>query len=81
MAAQDGAVMMGCVALAMDDECIQCARCVPGVCCLLTAHVCVLRVFRGTYHFRTTILPSEATLDDVLGRMRVFHTNFIKTYA
>lgn len=35
----------------------------------------------GTYHFRTTILPSEADLDSVLSRMAVFHEGFMHKYA
>jgi aspartate/methionine/tyrosine aminotransferase len=35
----------------------------------------------GTYHFRTTILPSEKEIDEVIDRLTVFHTRFLERYA
>ena len=35
----------------------------------------------GTYHFRTTILPSEADMDQVVERLAVFHTNVLRKYT
>lgn len=35
----------------------------------------------GTYHFRTTILPSEREIDEVIERLTVFHTRFLQRYA
>ena len=34
----------------------------------------------GTYHFRMTILPSVALLEEMLQKMKVFHTNFMQKY-
>jgi len=34
----------------------------------------------GTYHFRTTILPSEKNLDKVLKRFSEFHKDFLQKY-
>jgi len=35
----------------------------------------------GTWHFRTTILPSEHTMDGVLQRFKKFHKEFMAKYA
>jgi len=35
----------------------------------------------GTYHYRTTILPEESILRDVLDILAQFHTNLIKRYS
>jgi alanine transaminase len=35
----------------------------------------------GTYHFRTTILPSEEEIDQVVERLQVFHNNWLKRYG
>ena len=35
----------------------------------------------GTYHVRTTILPPENEIGEVIERMRVFQENFMKTYS
>merc|ERR1712038_1534271 len=35
----------------------------------------------GSYHFRTTILPQKDALVSMLGRMKIFHENFIKEYS
>lgn len=35
----------------------------------------------GTWHFRTTFLPPDDQLDDVLGRLGAFHAGFLATYA
>jgi alanine transaminase len=35
----------------------------------------------GTYHFRTTILPSEKEIDEVIERLGVFHKRFLEKYA
>jgi alanine transaminase len=35
----------------------------------------------GTYHFRTTILPSEKEIDEVIERLGVFHKRFLAKYA
>ena len=35
----------------------------------------------GTYHFRTTILPSEKEIDEVIERLAIFHNRFLKKYA
>lgn len=35
----------------------------------------------GTWHFRTTFLPPEAQVDDVVVKMRVFHEEFMKKYS
>merc|ERR1712215_362096 len=35
----------------------------------------------GTYHFRTTILPQEAMIEDMLGRIKEFHLKFLKEYS
>lgn len=34
----------------------------------------------GTFHFRTTILPSEDSIDEVINRMRAFHTDFMEEW-
>ncbi len=34
----------------------------------------------GTYHFRTTILPSEEALDEVMVSLTKFHVAFLKKY-
>ena len=36
---------------------------------------------RGTYHFRTTILPSEKEIDEVIERLTVFHQRFLAKYS
>ena len=35
----------------------------------------------GTWHFRTTFLPPEDQIDEVIGRMRRFHEGFMQKYA
>jgi alanine transaminase len=35
----------------------------------------------GTFHFRTTFLPSEAQIDSVMEKVAKFHSNFMKRYA
>ena len=35
----------------------------------------------GTFHFRTTILPPEDSLQGVVERLKVFHEDFLKKYA
>nr|AIT69938.1 alanine transaminase [Eucheuma denticulatum] len=35
----------------------------------------------GTYHFRTTFLPPEDQISDVIEKMRTFHSNFMKKYS
>lgn len=35
----------------------------------------------GTYHFRTTILPPEESMDEVINLLRAFHKNFLIRYA
>eukprot|EP00931_Biecheleriopsis_adriatica_P077536 TRINITY_DN51089_c0_g1_i1.p1 TRINITY_DN51089_c0_g1~~TRINITY_DN51089_c0_g1_i1.p1 ORF type:complete len:508 (-),score=128.09 TRINITY_DN51089_c0_g1_i1:51-1574(-) len=35
----------------------------------------------GTYHFRTTFLPSEADMDEVVERMAIFHKSFMSKYG
>lgn len=35
----------------------------------------------GSWHFRITFLPPEHLLDDVLGRLQAFHTQFMAKYA
>uniref|UniRef100_A0A6U1PWD6 Aminotransferase class I/classII large domain-containing protein n=1 Tax=Fibrocapsa japonica TaxID=94617 RepID=A0A6U1PWD6_9STRA len=35
----------------------------------------------GTWHFRTTFLPSEEKIDSVISRMKDFHSEFMKKYA
>lgn len=35
----------------------------------------------GTFHFRTTILPSEDKFDDIISRFRSFHEGFIRRYS
>jgi aspartate/methionine/tyrosine aminotransferase len=35
----------------------------------------------GTFHFRTTFLPSEADIDSVMGRLSAFHTKFMEKYG
>merc|ERR1712042_375520 len=34
-----------------------------------------------TYHFRTTILPQEEMIKDMLGRIKEFHLKFLKEYS
>merc|ERR1712013_496090 len=34
-----------------------------------------------TYHFRTTILPQEEMIKDMLGRIKEFHLKFLKQYS
>jgi alanine transaminase len=34
----------------------------------------------GTHHFRSTILPPEEDLDDVIARMAAFHKSFMDKY-
>lgn len=36
---------------------------------------------KGTYHFRTTFLPPEDQISDVIEKMRTFHSNFMKRYS
>ena len=36
---------------------------------------------KGTYHFRTTILPSEREIDEVIERLAVFHKRFLMKYS
>jgi len=35
---------------------------------------------KGTYHFRTTILPSEGAFGDLLHRFKIFHTDLLQQY-
>lgn len=35
----------------------------------------------GTYHFRTTILPPEESMDEVINLLHTFHKNFLVRYA
>jgi len=35
----------------------------------------------GTFHFRTTILPQEEMIAEMLGRLREFHEKFLKEYS
>lgn len=35
----------------------------------------------GTWHFRTTILPPEKDLDEMLKKFELFHKSFIKKYS
>lgn len=35
----------------------------------------------GTFHYRTTILPSEEVLDKVMSKMAVFHNDFMAKYS
>ena len=35
----------------------------------------------GTYHFRTTILPSEEEIDQVIERLEKFHSKWLSRYA
>ena len=35
----------------------------------------------GTYHFRTTFLPSETDIGAVCDRLRKFHSDFIEKYG
>jgi len=35
----------------------------------------------GTWHFRTTILPPEQQLSDMMTRFGDFHNNFMKKYS
>jgi len=34
----------------------------------------------GTFHFRTTILPQEPMIADMLGRLKQFHQDFLRKY-
>ncbi len=34
----------------------------------------------GTYHFRTTILPAEDKIDEVIELLTAFHANFLAKY-
>ena len=34
----------------------------------------------GTYHFRTTILVQEKETDEVIDRLKKFHTGFMDKY-
>jgi len=34
----------------------------------------------GTYHFRTTFLPSETEIDDMVSRIKVFHKDFVQRF-
>ena len=35
----------------------------------------------GTFHFRTTILPPEDSLDEVIALLKAFHTKFLVRFA
>jgi alanine transaminase len=35
----------------------------------------------GTHHFRTTILPPEESIDDVVSLLKTFHASFLKRYS
>jgi len=35
----------------------------------------------GTFHFRTTILPQEDMIQEMLGRLKDFHLDFLRQYA
>lgn len=35
----------------------------------------------GTFHFRTTILPAEDAIDEVIARMTKFHLAFMAKYT
>ncbi|TPX39958.1 hypothetical protein SeMB42_g06172 [Synchytrium endobioticum] len=35
---------------------------------------------KGTWHFRSTFLPAEATFDEFIGHIRTFHAHFMDTY-
>ena len=35
----------------------------------------------GTFHFRTTILPPDDSLDEVIALLKVFHTKFLQRFA
>ena len=35
----------------------------------------------GTFHFRTTILPQEAMIRDMLDRLARFHASFLDKYS
>ncbi len=35
----------------------------------------------GTYHFRTTILPSELDIEVLVGRLEIFHKEWIKKFT
>jgi aspartate/methionine/tyrosine aminotransferase len=35
----------------------------------------------GTYHFRSTILPPEDKITEVVEKMSAFHAEFLKKYA
>merc|ERR1719315_724690 len=37
--------------------------------------------FPGTFHFRTTILPQEDMIKDMLGRVKEFHIKFLEQYS
>jgi len=34
----------------------------------------------GTHHFRTTILPDEDKIEQVIVKLKDFHSNFLKKY-
>jgi alanine transaminase len=34
----------------------------------------------GTFHFRTTILPAEDEIDEVIKRITAFHDGFMQRY-
>lgn len=34
----------------------------------------------GTFHFRTTILPAEDEIDEVIKRITAFHDGFMQQY-
>ena len=36
---------------------------------------------QGTYHFRTTILPSEEKIDQVIEKLTHFHNSFLAKYG
>ena len=35
----------------------------------------------GTWHFRTTILPAEDKVADVVSKIKTFHSSFMDKYA
>jgi len=39
------------------------------------------RQVEGTFHFRTTFLPSEEDLEQVIGLLAEFHSNFMRKYS
>ena len=36
---------------------------------------------RGTHHFRTTILPPEESMDEVIDLLKSFHSNFLSRFV